>query len=221
MNADPSEVKDYKSLMDAISKRMPSWQGTKDTFTALIMDQIPDPIEDLRQYKQKTVTNPDTTTTFKSVNIRAFSFAFKLVAQNKDEAKQIFLIDQFFRRQMYPELTMSNFYYQFPSTWDIDFLYGTGVNTTVNPWIPEIHKCFLTGYSSSYNNDANSFHEGGAPYDVAFDLQFTETKTYSKNNILAGNNLGDVTAPAQPATPAQPNPNPTPQNPGTPPIVAV
>ena len=45
---------------------------------------------------------------FEKINERSFSYAFKLIARNKDEAQDIQKIIKFFKFHMHPELDMAN-----------------------------------------------------------------------------------------------------------------
>ena len=115
-------------------------------------------IRDIASLETRTVINPRTNSIFRQVGLRSFSFSFKMIAESKEESIAITNIVNFFRQNFYPELVGGGNVAKFPPTWKIDFLYGKGSAVGVNPWIPKIHECFLTEFSSSFNNDANSFH---------------------------------------------------------------
>lgn len=151
------------------------------------LKMIPDNISKHIMYGAKRVVNPHTTTTFDSVDIRSFSFNFTLIAESSQESEMIKNIDDFFRTYLYPTLSPGGFFQNFPPIWMIQFLYGPSGSANINRFIPKIHDCFLTGYSSSYNSDYNSYHKDGAPISIDCELSFTETKPYDQLTILVGN----------------------------------
>lgn len=163
-----------------------AWNNPADIAGSYALGSVPENISKQISYAAKTVVNPHTTTTFQSVEIRSFSFSFKLIAESKEEAKMIKQIDDFFRMNLYPTLTGGGLFLEFPPIWKITFIHGKPGEETENGFLPKIHDCFLGGYSSSYNEDFSSFHPDGAPLSIACEMKFTETKPYNRLNILTG-----------------------------------
>ena len=154
-----------------------------------LLEKKPDSmLAKLLTYNTRKVQNPHTTSTFDKINIRSFKFSFKLIAESETEAEAIKNIDVFFRTYMYPTVKDDGLFLEFPAIWQIKFIHkkGNDINKAdlENKFLPKIHDCFLNAYSSSYNSEYNSFHEDGAPFSVSFDLDFTETKPYGKDDIL-------------------------------------
>ena len=60
---------------------------------------------------------------FEKINARSFSYTFKLIARNQDEAKDINKIVKFFKFHMHPELDMANGgrYFRTPSEFEIHY----------------------------------------------------------------------------------------------------
>jgi len=178
------------------------WNNKAAITEYTLLEKFPDStVAKLFTYNARKVRNPHTTATFDKVDIRSFKFSFKLIAESKEEALMIKSIDDFFRINLYPEIIDDGLFLKFPPIWEIKFIHKVGNsekdenltnimnNDKVNGFLPKIHDCFLRGYSSSYNSEYSSFHEDGAPFSVSFDLDFTETKPYSRLDILTGIDL--------------------------------
>ena len=132
------------------------------------------------------VTNPNTTAAFTNMAIRSYVFTFKLIADSKEESKEIKEIQQFFRHNMYPEPGAANYILSYPAKWDIRLYTSQG---TENIYYPKIHECFLTSFSTNFNASSHLHYATGAPVEVDISLTFQETKVLNKNEIINGENL--------------------------------
>ena len=195
-------IQDKMSAISSIMKNF-GQQDFSSVLTQFLIQVPPQGIQDIATMNAKQAFNPRTNTLFKNVGIRTYEFQFKMIAEDASETRAIRDIVNFFRKYLYPELDgPQGMIQRFPVSWDIQFYYGTGDNLAENVWIPKIHKCFLTGFTSSYNSDGNSFHEDGAPFDVSCTMSFTETRAYSRNDILSGvDAYAGTPAAAAPAAP--------------------
>lgn len=136
-------------------------------------------------------TNPNTRSLFKQVNMREFQFNFKMIARSKQEQDQIKKIVQFFRSELYPEdipVTIGgqeiSLGYLFPNKFNIEFEYdGKTIAHKVKP-------CFLRSVDTTYNASQMAFHDDGEFLEVDMNLNFTETVTLSKKDILETNEDG-------------------------------
>jgi len=123
---------------------------------------------------------------FEKINARTFSYTFKLIARNQDEAKDINKIVKFFKFHMHPELDMANGgrYFRTPSEFEIHYAY----NDQKNNYLHELSRCVCSDVEVSYGDgDFQSFRqfdaEGAAPVEVSLALQFTETTILTKQQI--------------------------------------
>ncbi|NCU26198.1 hypothetical protein EOM86_05680 [Candidatus Nomurabacteria bacterium] len=175
------------TIMSGISSAASKlWQNKGEIGEYYLLNALPENISRQVSYNAKQVVNPHTMTTFQSINIRSFSFAFKMIAESREEASQILQIDQFFRKNLYPTLSALGLFQIFPPIWQIKFYHGPRGTDKENRFLPRIHDCFLTSYSSSYNEEYSSFHEDGAPFSISAEMQFTETKPYDRDTIIDG-----------------------------------
>lgn len=130
-------------------------------------------------------TNPNQRSLFKQVNMREFAFNFKMIARSKEEAAQVKKIVNFFRSELYPEdipVTIGgqelSLGYQFPNKFNLEFEYdGKTIAHKVKP-------CFLRSVDTTYNASQMAFHDDGEFLEVDMNLNFTETVTLSKKDIL-------------------------------------
>ena len=123
---------------------------------------------------------------FEKINARTFSYTFKLIARNQDEAKDINKIVKFFKFHMHPELDMANGgrYFRTPSEFEIHYAY----NDQKNNYLHELSRCVCNSVEVSYGDgDFQSFRqfdgEGAAPVEISLALGFTETTVLTKKEI--------------------------------------
>ena len=123
---------------------------------------------------------------FEKINARSFSYTFKLIARNQDEAKDINKIVKFFKFHMHPELDMANGgrYFRTPSEFEIHYAY----NDQKNNYLHELSRCVCSDVEVSYGDgDFQSFRqfdaEGAAPVEVSLALTFMETTVLTKKEI--------------------------------------
>jgi hypothetical protein len=123
---------------------------------------------------------------FEKINARSFSYTFKLIARNKEEAQDINKIVKFFKFHMHPELDMANGgrYFRTPSEFEIHYAY----NDQKNNYLHELSRCVCSDVEVSYGDgDFQSFRqfdgEGAAPVEVSLALTFTETTVLTKKEI--------------------------------------
>jgi len=140
-------------------------------------------------------TNPNSRSTFESVNIRNFTFTFKFVPLSRAESIEIEKIIQWFRLRMYPEHinfgaeSSIPYGYRFPELFDIRVQYESSINGTTLPGryrsLPnmEILPCYLSAVQHNYNASAMTWHSGGKPTEVDLSLTFAEYRTLSRDDI--------------------------------------
>ena len=123
---------------------------------------------------------------FEKISPRQFSYTFKLIARNKDEAQDINKIIKFFKFHMHPELDMANGgrYFRVPSEFEIHYAY----NDQKNNYLHELSRCVLETVEVDYGGgDFQSFRqfddEGAAPVEISMTLGFLETTVLTKEEI--------------------------------------
>jgi hypothetical protein len=143
-------------------------------------------IANIIDFSNRKVIAPNTNTTFTNVNIRSFSFQFKMVAKDKKDSEEIRKIVNTFRKYLYPEGT--SLILNYPPTWTIKFYNGSegadgSSGSEEMKYIPKIGRCYLTAFTSSYNGSTNIFHEDGSPTEVDVTLNFQETKAHHRGEL--------------------------------------
>lgn len=138
------------------------------------------------QVQAGVTINPNTRVLFKRVNLRQFSFSFKLIGKSPEETAEIEKIVRFFRTQLYPE-TFSvqdvGVGYKFPDKFDIKISYE-GSEGTWNP--PKIKACYLRDVTTTYNASSMAFHKDGKPVEVDLGLSFMESAALERADIEEG-----------------------------------
>jgi hypothetical protein len=149
----------------------------------LAAEYIPGSIGDYIKFSSKTITNPNTNTTFEGNGIRTFSFTFKLVAKSEADSKLIQKIHQTFRYFSYADLNSenSNLFLSYPAPWTIKFKDSSMVE---NEYLPGIWSCYLTSVGTTFNSSSNMYFSDNAPTEVDISLTFQETRVLNRNDMM-------------------------------------
>ena len=147
---------------------------------------VPQGVKNAVSLTTQTTLNPNTRPLFRNVNIRTFTFTFKMIPESKREAAVVERIVKHFRKNVYPEVIPEGVdgfsaAYRFPKLFDISFDMGGK-----KMGIPKIEKCYLRNVSVTYNSTAATFHEDGQPNEIDMTLTFVERKTLSRKDIEIG-----------------------------------
>ena len=149
--------------------------------------------------------NPNTRVLFKSVALRTFQFAFKMIPTTRAEADCIRDIVKFFRTQMYPttiagtsvgteganEISIA---YNYPDLFLIEMFHvarGNGIGQGVGKKVPpNVKPSYLTSVSTNLNPSSGAIlaENGQSEYwsEVDMSLTFGESVTLSRNDIRDG-----------------------------------
>lgn len=145
--------------------------------------------------------NPNFEVIYQSTNLRNFQFDFQFYPRSEEEALQVHKIINSFKFHAAPELVAGTFgrYLLAPSAFDIKFYY----NGQINPNIPKISTCYLTGIQVDYAPNGFSAYETqgenyprlgatGTPVAIRLQLQFMEGTMITKE-LLRGSTLAALT----------------------------
>ena len=142
--------------------------------------------------RNKVAPNPNTRALFKQVNLRTFSFQFKLQPVSEAEAEMIGRIIKVFRTELYPSMIAAQGLginasagYNFPDRFFIQQFYG-------NKELPaqKIAPAYLDSFTTNYNTAHQTFLRGknGKPYfsEIDIAMTFMESKPLSRKDIGFG-----------------------------------
>lgn len=126
---------------------------------------------------------PNQRTQFDRVNLRTFSFTFKMIARNRPEQKEIKNIVQFFREELYPEAIKITddglpFAYEFPNVFEIRI-----ENKNKQEPAPRIQRCYLESVQTVYNATASGMYDGEEFVEVDIALSFKEITALDKSKV--------------------------------------
>lgn len=127
------------------------------------------------------VTNNRTEMKFESIDRRAFSFTFKMLPKDANEAKSIEDIVTLFRYHSMPEFEGGNTTGRtmiIPSTFNIQY---AGTNA-----IHYIGECALESVNVKYGGERPQFFRDGQPVETELTLQFKELDLVTKEKIMEG-----------------------------------
>lgn len=144
--------------------------------------------------KMGRTPNPNTRALFKQVNLRTFSFTYKMIPESDKEAKEIIKIIKFFRQELYPEPTGKSYEdfqtgYFFPKRFQIKFYLLTGGALVETKDIPKIQPAYLSAITTAYNSGGSTMFidpagENKARFsEVDLSLTFMESRTLFKKDV--------------------------------------
>ncbi len=153
---------------------------------------LPGPGTDAVRGSLRVTPNPNTRMMFRSVNIREFSFDFKMVPTSKREQEEIKNIVSFFRINLYPEViklegTGGNSIdagYKFPNLFEIKLMYEGKDLSKDNPNLSFKHM-YLKAFTASYNS-TGGFYKDGEFNEVSIQVSFAEEFTLNKDDAKLG-----------------------------------
>jgi hypothetical protein len=147
----------------------------------------------------RTVANPNTNVGFKGHGIRSFTFNFTMMAKYAEEAETIRKIHNRFRRLSYANLKNdeNNILLSYPPTWQIRFmapqsseensnaaLTANGTTLTEMKHIPRIFSSYLTGVTTTINDQGNMYHPDNAPLSVTLSITYQETRALNRKDLI-------------------------------------
>jgi len=125
-------------------------------------------------------TNPNIRNLFDNVQLRNFTFTFKLVPTSEREAREIENIVKFFRVNMYPETVSVGDIpvgYIYPNVFDISMLFR-------NKNLPhKLLPCYLRSFNTAYNPTGYGMLRGGYFSETEISLDFQEVITLDRAKI--------------------------------------
>ena len=139
----------------------------------------------------KMTVNPNIRTIFQGVNVREFTFTFKLIATSPQEGRVIQDIIKFFRRELYPKAfdvpvgklnVDAKLGFNFPNAFKIRFNFK-GIE---NQNLPRYKECYLRNMSHTINPTGGGFKVDGKPNEIDLTLSFVENQTLDRADIEAG-----------------------------------
>jgi len=127
-------------------------------------------------------SNPYTRTAFEGIDVRGYTFAFRLVAESLKEQNQIRYIERTFRKFLYPKRAGA-VALVYPPLCDITF-YSEGKR---NEYMPNIKPSYLTSLEAVYNETATAMHKDtGAPLELNLTMSFQEERVLTRDDLYRG-----------------------------------
>lgn len=148
-----------------------------------LLNQLPNALASATRFAPA----PNERVLFKRMNIRKFSFQFKMVAFSEAEAKEIKNIITFFRTEMYPEqvnLTTGGdlpLALKFPNVFDIRIKNRKGNNPAY-----KIQRCYLESVATTFNPTSPTMYRGEYFMEVDIGLSFSEIGALNKQRVRDG-----------------------------------
>jgi hypothetical protein len=140
---------------------------------------------------QGKIINPHKQLLFKGVELRNFTFQYKLVARNETETNTIDYIIRLLRYHMLPDLGKgfsdigTGLALTYPSEFDMAFYMYEGDSPKLNPYLPAISTCVLTKMDVTYGEKEIVSHADGSPVELTLSLSFQETQVMTKSVVNA------------------------------------
>lgn len=127
--------------------------------------------------------NPHMAVLFQGTGFRTHSFSYKLVPKNQEESRIITKIIRAFKHAMVPEYMEQNHFFRYPQQFRIE--------VSKPDHLFKFQTCVLTGFNVNYHGEGGPFYhslENGeeAPVSVTLEMNFTETRIITKEEIEEG-----------------------------------
>lgn len=145
---------------------------------------VPEGIRNAIGLTARVTVNPNIRTAFRGVNIREFSFQFKLLPKSAEESLQVKKIIRLLRRHAFPEEIRAGSVplgYKYPDLFKIRLLSGKQ-GEFKNVGTP-IKMSQLRNITTVYNPTTTALHPDGSPTEIDLTLGFIEYKTISREDI--------------------------------------
>jgi hypothetical protein len=144
----------------------------------------------------KVTTHPNTRAIFRSVNLRTFSFSFKLIPTSEAESIEIAKIIKFFREELYPETIKIGDIpvgYRFPNVFVPSIRYRHKIGDSKEGMygkelfgITKYKDCYLTSFTAVYNPTSMGLIKGGRFQEVDITMSFQEQSALDKADVATG-----------------------------------
>jgi len=137
------------------------------------------------------ILNQNVELLFNGAKIRSFKFSFKLTPRNTNEAQQIKLIINAFKRHMVPKLTgqteqtsVNNLFLKSPSIFELTYKSGS----IKNPFLNSFKQCFLTDMSVNYTGEGTyAVYNDSTPVSMVLELGFKELEPIYNQDYATAN----------------------------------
>ena len=176
--------KDGKMDVENVKKQMNAAAGVDGLSRAILAKSaaavgvgggFPEKIADVSLLEAKAAINPNTVLQFTGPVLRTYAFEFTMAGTSVKESKDIQKIITSFRERMYPT-KQGQYILSYPDVFQVTFNLGGN-------FVPQYAESYLTGMTTTYNASGNAFHDDGAPTDVSVQLQFSEFKALTREDI--------------------------------------
>jgi|TARA_R110000822_G_scaffold35982_2_gene101301 hypothetical protein len=134
----------------------------------------------------QTTPNPNMRAIFKSVNLREFSWSFKLIPNSQKESEEIAEIISWFRQNLYPsgvERAGIIVGYRFPPMFRVRLFYGSSQMDQQRFFFKDMH---MKSFNANYNSGGMGFHDDGEFSEVDISMSFVETETLTREDLDDG-----------------------------------
>jgi len=139
-------------------------------------------VGNLLEISSKAKTNPFREVLFDSVDYRTFNFRYRFLPKDPKESIAVKKIIDKFKLHMLPELSKDEFFYIYPSEFEIQYFFKSKENLYFN----KIASCALTDLQVDFGGDRFSTFENGAPTEVNLTLTFRELELMNKQTAYNG-----------------------------------
>ena len=146
-------------------------------------------VKEAFEMKQGVIISDRLELAFKGVGKRSFTYDFKMIPKNQDEADMIRKIIFAFKANMLPEFAGGNRAGRrliVPNTFDIQYMY---VGKT-NEYLHNISTCVLQDMTVSYGGDRyktfDANDDGAPPVETSMSLNFQEMELITRERVFEG-----------------------------------
>lgn len=129
----------------------------------------------------RAIINPNIVSEYTATSTRSYSFSYKFIPDNRDEAKIIETIVKLMQVSVYPE--REGLLLRYPPRWKVNILRSIESGEKL-PGILDMYFCYLNSCNVTYNSTINAFFEDGTPIETDISFELIETRGLNANDIL-------------------------------------
>jgi len=136
--------------------------------------------------------NPHTALLFDAMNLRSFSFNFRIAPRNASESRSVNSTLREIKQRMHPSFNsfVGAFALDYPYLFEVDFI---GFDKSIEG-LPRVSPAFLTDFNVSNASQGNAFYKSGQPVFIDISMTFKEIDMKTRESLGWQNPNADAAA---------------------------
>lgn len=162
-----------KSVLSSINDMELSQLGTLAALLPGVSDLA---IGNFAEVTQGIVRNPHTTSAFNGVNLKRYTFEWRVSPRSQEEGDRLLQVLNVIRNRMHPSFneTVRSYAFDYPDLVTIEFKNTKG--------LPEVDFSFIAEFSVNSAPQGPAFYKDGMPVEIGFNMTLIETDVRTRES---------------------------------------